>query len=45
MTRSRSGHIRRLAALLTLLALGYFASSFAFRSAAEPLSPFIFTLF
>jgi len=37
--------LRRLAVLLTLFALGYFASSFAFRSGAEPLSPFIFTLF
>jgi hypothetical protein len=45
MTRPRSGRIRRLVVILALFALGYFASSMAFRSGADPLSPFIFTLF
>lgn len=45
MTRARSGRIRRLAVILALIALGYVASSIAFRRELEPLSPFIFTLF
>jgi hypothetical protein len=46
MIRARNGRIRRLAVIVALIALGYVASSFAFRrELGPPLSPFIYTLF